>query len=1859
MGKSTRSGQRHAPALFAALAVFALGAAGCSPPGFKSKKAQATFQCEQQGGLWNDESGCFIDSVAPVVTGLSDSLTPVPSKSWTWACSDAGSSNVCSYRFEVDQDPSTVPSGEWGSETTASLATGNGVYYLHVVARDSFGNTSDVVHVSAVLDPMVPEAPTALSLVSPASSPGTLDPPVVRVSGVSMGDTVTLYGDSGCTVARGSAASSGSTVDITASVIGSDGQLVYYANRSVAGTSSACSTASLAYRLDTTAPVVTGLSNDPVVATSKSWVWGCTDAGSSDTCTYSVLVDQNVSATPTAAFSSNATQTLSAVTGRYYLHVIARDTAGNLSAPVHVYVDLDATAPAAPSGLALVSPATSPASDSTPEIEVSGVVAGDTVRLYTTSNCSSTAVATGTVAASQTSISLTASAIVADGSVSYYARATDPLGNASSCSSASVAYTLDTQGPVVTGLADDIQASPPNSKTWSWNCTDGGVAATCSYVYLVDLLATTEPTGIYSTTTMATQVIQGSGSGIFYIHVRAMDAAGNLSSTVHVKANLFNSVPGAPPMLTLKDPATTPGMDTTPEIRVGGIAPGEKVTLYSNASCTTPASAEVTAVATVVDITVSPPLSGDGARTFYAKSVDADGDPSPCSSASVSYTLDLQAPAVTGLADSNTPERTKTFTWGCSEAGCTYSYVVDESATTIPSGAFSATATTTISTGSGVYHLHVIAKDTAGNLSTAVHFSMMLDNTPPGVPTALSLSNPSSSPGTVTTPAILVGGVASGDVVSIHSNSTCSVSSQKASGTATSSTITLTSSAVPEGETIFYAKSADALGNESACSTAFVSYTLNSAPPPAPSSITLLSPASSPSIVATPQLRVSGVETGYTVSLYDGAGCPGTAKASGTATGTTIDLTSSALSEGTHEFHAKSVNSLGVASACSVASFTYIMDTTAPTVSLTSAELSSSGGTLTTSTASVTVTFSEAVTGFGVGDLDVIGATPQLMSISSGADQYVFALTITANAGGLVSFTLDEDAAEDLAGNISVAPTAAITATYSPTAIDGTIAASGTQSFKIQRASGSAAMPVQVPLDITTTGDARIPVNQGITQAFTKISASGYNNASYSCALLNGAVYCWGVNYRGRLGNNSSATNLAVPTAVAGAFPTPANGNASFIDIATGLYHACAATSAGEAYCWGTNSFGGLGNGGTTQSFRPVRVSMPAGELVASITAGYQSSCAITTTGKLYCWGYNANGQVGNNSTTNALTPQLVGTDFIKVSTGFTHVCAIKTGGDLYCWGSTSKGELGIGSITGVNTKIPQQVSGSYLDVATGVYVTCAVRADQGVVCWGYNSYGTLGNGGTTGNTNSPPLQAVLTDAASIDGDNYQMCAIKTGGDLYCWGLNKTSQVGDGTQVSRKVPTQVGSNYTAVAVGHTHTCGIRNGKTVCWGLGGTGELGVGNFQILPAPVQLGLSVAGFAAGSASTCSWSGTDEAYCWGDNSDGQLGLGTYANYQPEPALVGSGFTFLAAAARHRCGLKVTDLYCWGYGLNGRLGFGNTSSKYTPALLGAGYSQVSLRGGTTCAIKTNGELYCWGLNDYGQLGVGDQVDRTTPVRVGASIGDGLFHAVAVGASHACAIQKIASGQSGGALYCWGANNTGQLGIGSTSPSLVPVQVGAALYKRVAAGNAHNTCAITDSDDLYCWGTNASSVNQVGDGSATQRNSPVPVMAGTKFASVSVSDSGATSCAVTTSDDLYCWGMAASGRLGSGTATQSAFPTLVGPGYSKVDLGATHGCALKTSGEFVCWGLGGASQMGYSSIRSTPPPVAYGSCTILGNAGTVTSSSCECDSKRCWMYLTTSGTAGTIGYKVVTPSSYLDPNSLPVESSGVLTITPN
>ncbi len=720
------------------------------------------------------------------------------------------------------------------------------------------------------------------------------------------------------------------------------------------------------------------------------------------------------------------------------------------------------------------------------------------------------------------------------------------------------------------------------------------------------------------------------------------------------------------------------------------------------------------------------------------------------------------------------------------------------------------------------------------------------------------------------------------------------------------------------------------------------------------------------------------------------------------------------------------------------------------------------------------------------------------------------------------------------------------------------------------------------------------------------LSAGG----SASCLLRQeGGVTCWGRNDDGQLGDGT-VTPRSAGVRVSGLTDASA--------LAAGERHACAVRgAAGSVVCWGADDTGQLGDGGGVDQRTPIAVPGVAG--ATAVVAGSGFSCALLADRSAVCWGDDRDGEIGDGApaaTPRLPTPVMGLAGARSLSAHWQHACAILSDGSVACWGSNSSGQLGDG--TEVNRAQPVAVPGlqNVVAVATGLSHTCAMSAGA-IRCWGDNGQGQLGSNGsgTSGAMTQPTLVPGVIDPVAIAAGAQHTCAVRLNGQVLCWGQNSSGQLGEGSMSSLAEPVPVTglANGVKVTAGATFSCATTDdGAIFCWGDDHYGQLGTGHDVVRPLPTTVAVSADQVTAGGAHSCAVGrgalpgGADDFVCWGSDQAGQLGdNGDEDRSLPTPIKPPQLPAAISAGALHSCAIDQTArLWCWGRGSSGQLGPDHLVDTPFPTevALPSGAAQataVASGGAHSCVLVSpddglGGEIFCFGDNSYGQLGDGTLTSRPAPALV--SLGPTAVRATAVsaGGGHTCAIDVT------GQPWCWGRDDSGQLGVGTgaNQPTPMPVPLpGGATAISLSAGGAH-TCAVDQAGGLWCWG--ADDRGQLGlgvAGAGAGADVGAPAAVALPVAATGVSAGGAHSCASLGDASIWCWGANDSGQLGDGTTVDRLTPVRVAGATGAVSAGALHSCASGADHLVSCWGADTSGQLGDGvTLTISAPELARVAC---------------------------------------------------------------
>ncbi|HVT78846.1 MAG TPA: RHS repeat-associated core domain-containing protein [Acidimicrobiales bacterium] len=627
----------------------------------------------------------------------------------------------------------------------------------------------------------------------------------------------------------------------------------------------------------------------------------------------------------------------------------------------------------------------------------------------------------------------------------------------------------------------------------------------------------------------------------------------------------------------------------------------------------------------------------------------------------------------------------------------------------------------------------------------------------------------------------------------------------------------------------------------------------------------------------------------------------------------------------------------------------------------------------------------------------------------------------------------------------------------------------------------------------------------------SNVAAVALGNVHTLALTANGAVYAWGNNANGQLGVGDTNPR-STPTQVSGL-------SSGVIAIATRNNSSYALKSDGTLVSWGRNDAGQLGSGDTVEYHSPHAVASVAG--ATAVSAGEFSAYALTSSG-VKSWGLNTLNQLGRTCSgsacwTPALVGGLTGLTITAIAAGGYHGVALASTGSVYVWGSNSDGQLGQGTIGGTNpsSAIPITTIANIGSVNAGRYLTVAIGTDGTTYTFGDNANGQLGDGTTTdtGTATNQPAEARGDESSlnnSAPGGWYHTLALRTNGTVAASGLNSSGQLGDGTTTDRNKPVAVNGlkNITAVATGLYHSVALDTaGNVWTWGQNTNGQLGDGTttdrhlpirvYTASNAPAPNNFPATAIAANGNTTYALLSDGTVRAWGQNDKGQVGNHDYnpANVLLPTPVVKSDSTTLTGVASIAAGgatgyarTTAGAVWAWGAGGYGQLGDGTFANRpYAASITGLTATQISAGIYHAYALISGGGIKAWGYNQSGQLGnntSGPGTNSATPVSVLNANLTTLTGAtdVAAGGYHGLAVVA-------GAVKSWGQNGFGQLGINNTTDKST-AQAALVLTSGVANVDAGSFTseADTTAHDLYAWGYNG--YGGLGDGTTSNQLQP-------------------------------------------------------------------------------------------------------------------------------------------------------------------------
>jgi alpha-tubulin suppressor-like RCC1 family protein len=579
-----------------------------------------------------------------------------------------------------------------------------------------------------------------------------------------------------------------------------------------------------------------------------------------------------------------------------------------------------------------------------------------------------------------------------------------------------------------------------------------------------------------------------------------------------------------------------------------------------------------------------------------------------------------------------------------------------------------------------------------------------------------------------------------------------------------------------------------------------------------------------------------------------------------------------------------------------------------------------------------------------------------------------------------------------------------------------------------------------------------------------------------------------------------------------------------------------------------------------------------------------------------------------------------------KISGGYQHTLAVQTDGTVWAWGLNNVGQLGDG--TRLTRLTPVQVTNlaDVVAVVGGFAHSIALKADGTVWAWGWNIEGQLGDGTIIDRLTPIPVPNLAGVVTADAGDDHSL-ALKADGTVWAWGGNDSGQLGDGTTIDRLNPMQVSNIFGGVvniSAGDHHSLALKSDGTVwAWGRNNYGQCGVFKSTNTWAPVQvIGLAKAvAIGAGTSHSVAIKADGTVLMWGDNTSGMLGDGTQNDHvAPLPTLFKqspAGYTAMAAGAYHSYALKAGaggTVCSWGWNMFGQLGNGTASDTNTlaPEVISNLSLVKELAGGSgthSIALMGDGSAKAWGANNLGQVGDGtDHNLRPWPTPVSCW---NRLRAIEAGGRQSLALD------SDGNIWAWGDNEYGQLGDGTTTNRSSPIRIlSLDSVKRVRTKELHSL-ALRSDGTVWAWGWNG--FGQLGDGTTVDKLSPIRITDLDEV--VDICAGVRHSLALKSDGTVWAWGWNQDGQLGDGTIIDKLSPVqVIGlTGVKKIDAGDAYSIALKADGTIWAWGANYDGELGNGTFAPSILPVqvmnldyvadvvsgSYGHCLALKADGTL------------------------------------------------------
>ncbi len=721
-------------------------------------------------------------------------------------------------------------------------------------------------------------------------------------------------------------------------------------------------------------------------------------------------------------------------------------------------------------------------------------------------------------------------------------------------------------------------------------------------------------------------------------------------------------------------------------------------------------------------------------------------------------------------------------------------------------------------------------------------------------------------------------------------------------------------------------------------------------------------------------------------------------------------------------------------------------------------------------------------------------------------------------------------------------------------------------------------------LGLVTTVKVVVPDREGIT--IPKV-VGGANH--YVALKADGTVWTWGYNGNGQLGLGNTLNQLEPMF----------TGMENVMDVAAGANFTAVLKKDRTVWVTGQNNYGQLGQNNTTGSQVFIQVKAENGinnlEDVIAITAGDYFMAALKSDGTVYTWGYNGNGQLGDNTTTNSKLPTKVRkvNNIMKIVAGPNHLIMLDSDSTVWAVGRNANGQLGIKSTTG--SKLPVKMLSSkgteeiknIRQIAAGASSTYLLDADGIVWSVGYNNYGQLSDGTTVQKT--IPVQAkdasgnVITDVAYISARSNTVGIVKKDGSVFTAGYNEYGAAGNGSKIANKAFTRMLGEFGSgvfedgilfASTNNSSLVADKLGRVYTAGYNAYGQLGDGT-------KNTSLNLVGISNVSLEV------EEPIIVMNNINetkdikAHMNLGFNLLYK---TLEDEHYTYESFNKNIASVDTAGTVKALKYG-NARIEVTNTETSNTATVIVKVVREGDIANPKvvsgidfTVALKANGTVYAWGYNTYGQLGLGDTLKRTEPVKVDI---DNVVDIV-------CGNNHVLYLKQDGSVWATGLNNYGQLGDNTTTNRSVPVQVlGVDNIIKIAAGANHSLVLRSDGT-VYSFGYNG--YGQLGDTTTTRKSQAVQVKRLQDIKEIAAGNH--SSLALDVNGYVWAFGLNTSGQLGLGTKSNVLTPTRIETinGVQEIAYGTNFGFAVKEDGTVYSFGVNGNGQLGTGDTKTKTTP---------------------------------------------------------------------